>query len=230
MKQVVLSNIPFKPDRDGLLKKLHMDAGSEDGIRFLDLIRQAEKIGRPKAVYALASIDQKLSDGVVVEGIRLTSRIMRVNFADINRVFPYVITCGRELSEWAAGLEDMLEQYMADLIMEQALEAARRYLYDHLDKEYRLGSFKSMNPGSLEDWPLSQQKQIFQILGKVKEAIGVELNDSCLMLPMKSVSGILFQTESSYENCQLCPREFCPNRRAEYNPQLFEEKYQGAYK
>ena len=43
MKQVVLSNIPFKPDRDGLLKKLHMDAGSEDGIRFLDLIRQAEK-------------------------------------------------------------------------------------------------------------------------------------------------------------------------------------------
>ena len=35
MKQVVLSNIPLKAGQGRLLKKLHMDAGSEDGIRFL---------------------------------------------------------------------------------------------------------------------------------------------------------------------------------------------------
>jgi hypothetical protein len=44
------------------------------------------------------------------------------------------------------------------------------------------------------------------------------------MLPTKSVSGIFFPTETSYENCQLCPRENCPNRRAEYNKAL-EEQY-----
>mgnify|MGYP001321757628 CR=1 FL=1 len=230
MKQIILDKIPFKVDRDELIRKLHVNEESDDGIRLKDLIRQAEKIGRPRAVYILASIDSKHDDGVVVEGVKLTSRIMRVNFADINRVFPYVITCGRELYEWAASLEDILEQYWANVIMEQALEVARQYLYDHLDRKFRLGNFKSMNPGSLEDWPISQQKQLFQILGNVRETIGVELTDSCLMLPMKSASGILFQTESNYENCQLCHRENCPNRRAEYNPQLFEAKYKSVIK
>lgn len=225
MKQIILDSIPFKINRDQLIKKLHINADSEDGDRLKEMIEEAEKIGRPKVMYTLASIDSKLEDGVVVDGIKLSSNIMRVNFADINRVFPYVLTCGKELAEWAAGLDDMLEQYWADIIMEQALAAALKYFYDHLEEEYKLGKFKSMNPGSLEDWPIGQQKQLFQILGNVQESIGVDLTDSYLMLPMKSTSGIVFQTESSYENCQLCPRELCPNRRAEYNPNLFDEKY-----
>lgn len=225
MKQTILDRIPFQLNKDQLIKKLHIDASSEDGVRLKEMIEQAEKIGRPKVLYTLASIDSKPEDGVVLNGIKLSSHIMRVNFADINRVFPYVLTCGEELVEWAAGLEDMLEQYWADIIMEQALAAALNYFYNHLKEEYGLAKFKSMNPGSLEDWPISQQKQLFQLLGNVQRSIGVELTDSFLMLPMKSTSGIVFQTESSYENCQLCPREVCPNRRAKYNPQLFNEKY-----
>lgn len=225
MKQTILDRIPFQLNKDQLIKKLHIDASSEDGVRLNEMIEQAEKIGRPKVLYTLASIDSKPEDGVVLNGIKLSSHIMRVNFADINRVFPYVLTCGEELVEWAAGLEDMLEQYWADIIMEQALAAALNYFYNHLKEEYGLAKFKSMNPGSLEDWPISQQKQLFQLLGNVQRSIGVELTDSFLMLPMKSTSGIVFQTESSYENCQLCPREVCPNRRAKYNPQLFNEKY-----
>jgi hypothetical protein len=225
MKQTILDRIPFQLNKDQLIKKLHIDASSEDGVRLKEMIEQAEKIGRPKVLYTLASIDSKPEDGVVLNGIKLSSHIMRVNFADINRVFPYVLTCGEELVEWAAGLEDMLEQYWADIIMEQALAAALNYFYNHLKEEYGLAKFKSMNPGSLEDWPISQQKQLFQLLGNVQQSIGVELTDSFLMLPMKSTSGIVFQTESSYENCQLCPREVCPNRRAKYNPQLFNEKY-----
>ncbi|MGI6526430.1 MAG: vitamin B12 dependent methionine synthase [Caldicoprobacterales bacterium] len=225
MKQIILDSIPFQPDRNQLLKKLHIQADSEDGAQLLEMIEHAEKIGKPKAMYTLSSINDKHEEFVVVDNVKLSSRVMRVNFADINRVFPYVVTCGRELYEWAAGLEDMLEQYWAEVIMEQALAAALRYFYSHLEKEYRLGKFKSMNPGSLEDWPISQQRELFQILGNVRELIGVELTESCLMLPMKSTSGILFQTQSNFENCQLCPREDCPNRRAEYHPHLYDEKY-----
>jgi hypothetical protein len=225
MKQIILDRIPFQPDRNQLIKRLHVDINSEDGARLMSMIEQAEGIGRPKAIYTLASIDSKDEDGVIVDGIRLSSYVMRVNFADINRVFPYVVTCGRELYEWAACLDDMLEQYWADIIMEQALAAALKCFYSHLENEYRLGKFKSMNPGSLEDWPISQQKQLFKIIGNVQESIGVELTDSCLMIPIKSTSGIVFQTESGFENCRLCPREDCPNRRVDYNPQLLDEKY-----
>ncbi len=45
------------------------------------------------------------------------------------------------------------------------------------------------------------------------------------MVPTKSVSGILFPAEESFASCQLCPRENCPNRRAPYDPELFDRKF-----
>jgi len=44
-------------------------------------------------------------------------------------------------------------------------------------------------------------------------------------VPVKSVSGIMFPTEMSFESCGLCPREVCPGRRAAYDPGLWEKRY-----
>ena len=75
-----------------------------------------------------------------------------------------------------------------------------------------------MNPGSGNTglWPLAQQKPLFELIGDVEASIGVRLTPSLLMLPNKSVSGILFPTEVHFETCQLCTREDCPRRRAPY--------------
>jgi len=77
-----------------------------------------------------------------------------------------------------------------------------------------------MNPGSLADFPISEQVKLFSLIDSPTKYIGVELSDSYLMRPLKSVSGIIFETEANYENCMLCPRLDCPNRRAEYNEAL----------
>jgi hypothetical protein len=53
----------------------------------------------------------------------------------------------------------------------------------------------------------------------------VTLTDSFLMVPTKSVSGIVFPTEVSFESCRLCPRSDCPGRRAKYDPNLWEQRY-----
>ena len=82
----------------------------------------------------------------------------------------------------------------------------------------------AMNPGSLEDWPISEQRQLFSILGDVESLIGVRLTDSFLMLPIKSVSGVYFPKEITFQSCQLCPRERCQGRRAPY-----DEKLKGKY-
>jgi predicted transcriptional regulator len=63
------------------------------------------------------------------------------------------------------------------------------------------------------------------MLGDTQAAIGVELLSSLLMQPTKTVSGIVFPTEETFASCQLCPRQGCPNRRAPYDPDLFEAKY-----
>ena len=66
---------------------------------------------------------------------------------------------------------------------------------------------------------------LFSLIGDAEAAIGVRLTDSFLMLPTKSVSGIRFTAGSDWENCMLCPRPVCPNRRAKYDPVLLESRY-----
>ena len=83
-----------------------------------------------------------------------------------------------------------------------------------------------MSPGSLADWPINEQKPLFELLGDVEKLVGVNLTDSFLMSPIKTVSGFRFSKESDYVSCQLCPREKCPGRKAPYEPNLYATKYQ----
>ena len=77
--------------------------------------------------------------------------------------------------------------------------------------------------GAADIWPLTQQKELFSIFGNAEELIGVRLTSKYLMIPLKSVSGIIFQTETTFETCQLCPREDCIGRRATYEPDLVKK-------
>ena len=80
-----------------------------------------------------------------------------------------------------------------------------------------------MSPGSLADWPIEEQRPLFNILGDVDAAIGVKLSESLLMIPNKSLSGMYFPTEVRFFNCQLCPREQCPGRKAKYSEKMAKE-------
>ena len=76
-----------------------------------------------------------------------------------------------------------------------------------------------MGPGSGDAmvWPIQEQVPLFALLGDVKGAAGVRLTDSCLMLPRKSVSGIVFPTGVDFRTCQLCRREGCRSRAAAFD-------------
>lgn len=225
MNIIVLDSIDFKIDIDKLLKKLHMDRDSDYIDDILRLAQIASEIARPKAMYKEAVIQIKGKDYVVADGVKFTSQIMRVNLDAVDRIFPYVCTCGSELNEWAKSLDDMLEQYWVDKIMELALDRAVEAFESHLEANYKLGTTSNMNPGSLEDWSISQQSELFALLDNPHEKIGVELTDSFLMLPMKSVSGIRFSSDIAFTNCQLCPRERCENRRAAFDEHLYNKRY-----
>jgi len=228
VKATVLDRISFEPDVERLLRTLHLDPQGEDAARVRELVGEARAVARPKAMYREAYVEARGDDFVVLDGIRLTSRVLSVNLAQAHRAFAWVATCGRELEAWSQGLGDMLERYWAGAIMEAALRAAGRALEAELEARFGLRRSATMNPGSLEDWPLSEQRQLFALLGNPGEAIGVELSDSFLMTPVKSTSGLRFPTETSFENCQLCPRPECPGRRSPYDPGLYERRYRRA--
>jgi hypothetical protein len=224
-RSYVLDQVPFDPALGALARRLRVKEGSRHLPELSQVLETAKSIAKPKAMYRLAYIDDKGPDTVTIDGVTLSSRVLRVNLEAAHRVFAYVATCGMELQTWGDGLDDMLHQYWADAIKEQALVAATKALAHHLSSCYELGRTATMAPGSLADWPLREQAPLFRILGDPHAAIGVELTDSFLMIPNKTVSGVRFPTEERFESCQLCPRESCPGRRAAFEPDLYDRKY-----
>jgi hypothetical protein len=217
MKPVVLDNIPFLLDAGELAPQLRIGPGSEDFEALQGLIAGVSRIARPKAIFTASFLTGRGEDFVELDGVVMMSRVMPVNFQAVHRAFPYVATCGAEAEEWSRGIADPLEAWWADTIKMHLLGAAIKYLGEHLKNTLRLGKFSSMNPGSLPDWPITEQAKLFSLLGNVKALIGVELTGSMLMLPTKSVSGIYFETEKGFENCALCHRENCSGRRAPFS-------------
>ena len=225
MDTIIFNNIPFHLDPDELMQMMRIKASDRHVAEIERLARAAYDIGRPKAMYKVAFIESKGEDTIATDGVVFTSRVLRVNLEQVHKVFPYVVTCGMELEEWARSIEDLLQRFWAEAINEWVLRSASQFLEQHLVEQYQLGQTSTMNPGSLEDWPLQEQRKLFALLGDPQAAIGVRLTDGLLMVPTKSVSGIRFPTETSFASCQLCPRENCRGRRAPYDKDLYERKY-----
>ncbi len=200
MNEIVLKNIAFEPDVTLLMDKLRVRKGRSDAGEFSQLVEEAQRIAKPKAFYKVSPIEAKGDDYVIVEGVKLSSRVLRDNLEQTNRVFPFVVTCGMELEDWSTSIEDILHRFWADAIAETALWSANEAMNKNILDRYRPGSVSRMNPGSLEDWPITEQRPLFTILGNPEETIGVQLMDSLLMRPTKSLSGVIFPLEESFES------------------------------
>jgi len=218
----ILDNIQIKINFDLVRKRLHLKRDS-DLKSVQDIVHMAQPLVEPRVLYKVSYIEEKLDDGVVVEGLRLTSKVLRKNLDAVERVFPFVITIGKKFGEMLDACNDLLEKFYLDTIGNVALNQVRLALKDHLKQNYAIEKTAFMAPGSLPDWPIEQQKPLFKLLGDVPASIGVQLNDSLLMLPAKSVSGIYFPTETSFFSCQLCPREHCESRKAKYSEEKATE-------
>lgn len=212
----IVKDIPLKLDAAAISKRLHVKQPAEHS-RIHDLVDKASPLIEPRAAYRVCYIDAKLEDGIILDGQRLTSAVLRRNLDPVQRVFPYVVTIGGKLEQSARQSGDLLTQFYLDAIANAALTAARRFVKSHLQSRFALQGMSSMAPGSLGDWPIQEQKPLFALLGDVQAAIGVSLTESLLMLPAKSISGILFPTEVPFYSCQLCPRQNCDARRAPYD-------------
>jgi hypothetical protein len=219
----VLNNIPFKFDADNIMKVMRVRrANSLTGQVVREIAGQISSIARPKAAYTMSWVENKGEDSVQIDGVSFVSKVLRKNLDAVERVFPYVATCGTEV-ESLAFPGDAMKAYWLDAIKMTLVGMASAYLTDHLKKRFALGQTAHMNPGSLADWPLTQQRKLFSLLGDVEKLIGVRLTESSVMYPLKSVSGIIFPTEVRFESCQLCPREKCPGRRMAYSSEMARE-------
>ena len=223
----ILADIPFELETSALLKKAHVEPGSEDAAAFEALLGRALVLARPKAVYKESYVTARGDATVALDGVTFTSRVLHQNLAAVERVFPYVATCGREVDQVDHAADDFLEPYWLDMIKAALLACSLRYVKDTLDRRFALGKTSAMSPGSGDAtvWPIEQQRELFALLEGATTSIGVELTDSFLMVPNKTVSGIRFLKEVDFRSCQLCQREVCPSRSAAFDSELWASSH-----
>jgi hypothetical protein len=224
MEAIVLDSISFDLNAEHVYPLLKIKPESRYAKRLDVLLADAAAIARPKAACRLASVEHT-NDAVRVDGLLLQSRVVQVNLQDCRRVFPFMATCGTELEAWSQTFKDTLSSFWADTLNMLALGIALCALENHLKERFGTGVTSTMNPGSLADWPLAEQHKIFSLLGDACTKIGVRLTENTMMVPVKSVSGLMYESGEKFYNCQLCPRKKCPGRRAPYDEHLYDARY-----
>jgi hypothetical protein len=101
---------------------------------------------------------------------------------------------------------------MASVAVENMIDRFQDLMANQFSAEHRTVTLR-FSPGYC-DWPVTQQKKLFKIFDP--KEIDVELLDSCLMQPRKSISGVFGitpQESESYNPCRDCPTRSCESRR-----------------
>lgn len=113
------------------------------------------------------------------------------------RIAVYCVTAGDECEELAREAGERKEAYRAlllDAIGSSVADIVALDLTLHVERARLLGGADGAVARKLSvgygDWPLEEQRDIFGILDP-KSRIGVEINEACLMIPEKSVSGLI---------------------------------------
>ncbi|MBQ4159144.1 MAG: hypothetical protein IJD86_13530 [Clostridia bacterium] len=223
MNRWLIENMSWSLSAEEAASILHVN--EDDFEEFEDVYNAVMPLISPKIYFGRESIIENDGRNVLIGNTWFHSRILGVNLENIKEVYPYIITSGLEAYKHSESYDDDLYKYWSHQICEIALKRATGAGFEDVKQILSKDNLAAMNPGSLSAWQISQQKPLFELLGDVYEKTGVSLTPTFLMIPIKSGSGIWFETKTHYANCMMCPRSDCRNRRAEFDPNMFKEKY-----
>lgn len=131
----------------------------------------------------------------------------------------FVASVGPEYTAWTQELSkqgDIFVNFVVDCIGSAIVESVADYMEKCLQTELDQSGRKRTNrfsPGYC-GWHVKEQKDLFSLFPE-QNPCQIELTDSCLMLPIKSVSGVIgIGTEVRYlpYSCGLCNFANCYKR------------------
>jgi hypothetical protein len=139
----------------------------------------------------------------------------------------FVSTAGPEMEKWTRELMeggDMMKAYIIDAVASEVVEQASEWLEKRVEEHVLPRGWKITNrysPGYC-DWPVSEQHKLFSFLPD--RFCGVSLTSSALMMPIKSLSGVIGlgpDVQRGAYQCKICDLKDCYRRRDE--PELATE-------
>jgi len=223
-KRIYRVEIPVQLDIEQAVKRLPPRTTSRrtEGL-IRELADEACKIARPRAVYQLSCSRVIDNTTVEIDDITFTSKILSRLLENQVMVVPFIATIGKELDDMTVPPRDMMRSFCLDAVKIVVLVSAVDYLTEYIKEKHEMPRAALMNPGELEDWPITEQRPLFALFGGAEKRIGVSLTAGGAMKPIKSRSGIVFPNDTGFLSCRLCTQLMCPGRKAEYDPEMVKE-------
>jgi len=186
-----------------------------------EYVEESPHIIDPAYAYVIRDIELVIGANVVIDGpVIFQSKIIAQLLGECQRVAVFTVTIGNHLEELVGRLAEeglVLQASVLDAIGSVAVEKAVDLLQDKINEIARiqgLGISRRFSPGYC-DWNVSQQEMVFRAMNG--DSAGICLTEECLMLPRKSVSGIIgigpHSHIDNYNPCTECTKRGCTSRR-----------------
>lgn len=187
----IFEKFPFSYDIETLDKELHL-RGNEAMIDILEPIyERVEQLARPKAIYFQAEVADKTDKFVKINDAIFESKLLRGYVDKGDTIFPYIVTVGTELDDYAKTLKDSMESFMIDEVMNLLVNTGKVFVADAVKAETGWPVAQDYVPGNGEEWSTTEQKRLFELFAGETDKIGVTLGDNYFVLPGRSTIGIL---------------------------------------
>lgn len=223
----------YSPDIKSLdinLENISKAMGYDDSKTFpyanmlRDIYLEARKIAQPKCGFVLisdAECFQRKGEIVLKNVVFKTGKIISSPLSSMTKAVLYVGTVGKGFDKWLAEKKkenDPLKEYISNLIGSEIAESISKWIYLKIvefNKSKKMNCSNRYSPGYC-GWSVEEQAKLFSFFPK--EFCNIHLTDSALMLPIKSVSGLVGvgkNIEYTDYPCDVCNAQHCyKNRRS----------------
>lgn len=213
-------------EKQKVLNQIGYDDEVEPSIRIDsivdDYIENYQDFIAPSYSYSFADIEWVRGNHVSLgNSIILKSKVLARLLSRCEMVAVFALTIGNYLEDMVAYLVEerlVLQATILDAIGSGTAEKLAGDVEDKIKQMAYAGNMvtsRRFSPGYC-DWKVDQQKMVFRALNG--DTGGIQLTESLLMTPRKSVSGIVGiglpdRDIENYNPCIMCKKKECPGRR-----------------
>jgi hypothetical protein len=222
----VSDQITIEINENEVLRSVGYDTSCEPPARMKTLVHEyAQNAGQlinPVYSYVVRDIDFIIDPSVFVEsGVIFQSGVISGLLKKSERIAIFALTIDGYLEEAVSHLADnglVVQARVLDAIGSDAAEQVAEHVHQMITEGAEaqgLATSQRFSPGYC-DWEVSQQQTLFRAMNG--SSAFIQLTDDNLMIPQKSISGIigigtLESGVASYNPCKSCRRYDCPGRR-----------------
>ena len=228
-KEITIPPLDTTAEGAAILHEVYEQMGYGDATPDDDVLAEVRAVGsmltavtRPRLCYTLAkgTLDTERNTLTIGGTMLNVGRIISRQLRGAEAFALFVATAGAEFEDLQMRLkdeDDMVRTFIADafgsVIAEHTADVMEQYLQDEIGtRGWR--HTNRFSPGYC-GWHVSEQQRLFPLFG-VDRPCGVRLTDSSLMVPIKSVSGVIGLGERVRKleySCGLCDYKDCYKRR-----------------